>query len=129
MPPLALLSLNPMTEFELLANASNLHAKSLVGAHDKHRVKGLKCPWYVQKLFSPECNILILCLLHKTLEYSAHVLLLHLIIHGKAQEKFYLLFEQNSEFRPKFRNSGSTFLCQHETSHTACYTCKLPKTH
>ena len=37
------------------------------------------------------------------------------------QEEFYLLFDRKSEFWTKFRNSGSTCLCQHETSHTICY--------
>ena len=43
------------------------------------------------------------------------------------QHEFYLLFKQKSEFWPKCRNSGSKFFCQHETSHTTCYTYKLFK--
>ena len=42
-------------------------------------------------------------------------------------DEFYLLLEQRSEFWPKFRNSGSMFLCRDETSHTTCYTRRLPK--
>ena len=55
------------------------------------------------------------------------VVILQFIFAVVNYDEFYLLFEQKTEFRPKFRISGCTCLCQHETSHTFCYTCKEPK--
>ena len=48
---------------------------------------------------------------------------------AEMHRQFYLLFERKSEFSPKLRNSGFTFLCQHGTSHTTYYTSKLPKSY
>ena len=37
------------------------------------------------------------------------------IKYERDSDEFYLSFEQKSEFWSKFTNSGSIFLCQHET--------------